>query len=199
VGKAGNNLTSGIDFKRVLNKYLKNWYLFAIAIMIAYMSASVTNRYVIPIYSLSTSVLIEDKSNKSMLDQRGSISADPLFLNSKLIDNQISLLKSFAQIKLIIQRLNFDVSYFAKGKYIWEEVYKRAPFVVRFDSGHPQIKGVRLDIRFNGKENFQVWSENLGIFKKPRNYRFGETISGKDYSFTVMLKDSINPLDYSGQ
>ncbi len=199
MGKAGNNLTSGIDFKRVLNKYLKNWYLFAIAIGIAYMAASVNNRYVIPIYSLSTSVLIEDKSNKSMLDQRGSISADPLFLNSKLIDNQIALLKSFSQIKLIIQHLNFDVSYYARGKYVWEEVYKRAPFVARFDSGHPQIKGVRLDIRFKGNGKFQLWSENLGIFKEPRNYSFGETISGKDYSFSVILKDSINPLDYSGQ
>jgi capsular exopolysaccharide synthesis family protein len=199
VGKTGNNLTSGIDIKRVLNKYLKNWYLFAIAIVIAYMYASVKNRYLIPIYSLSTSVLIEAKSNKSVLDQRASISADPLFLNSKLIDNQIALLKSFSQVRLILIQLDFEVSYYAKGKYIWEEVYKRVPFIVRVDTGHSQMKGTRFDLRFTGKDKFQVWSENIGAFKKPRNYRFGETISGKEYSFAIILKDSINPLDYSGQ
>ncbi len=199
MGKTGNNLTSGIDIKRVLNKYLKNWYLFAIALVIAYMYASVKNRYLIPIYSLSTSVLIEDKSNKSILDQRGSISADPLFLNSKLIDNQIALLKSFSQVRRILAQLDFEVSYYAKGQYIWEEVYKRVPFVVRVDSGHSQMKGTRLDLKFTGKDNFQLWSENIGAFKKPRNCHFGETISGKEYSFAIVLKDSINPLDYSGQ
>ena len=87
MGKASSGLTGGIDIRRVFKKYLSNWYLFLFAFIIAYFFATYKNRYVIPVYQQSISVLIEDKSNKSVLDQRGAISADPLFLNSKLIDN----------------------------------------------------------------------------------------------------------------
>jgi len=199
VGRASSNITGGIDIKRVLAKYRKNWYLFVIGIVIAWFYASVMNRYIVPEYSISTSVLIEDKSNKSVLDQRGSISADPLFLNTKLIDNQIAILKSFSQIRRIIEQLDFQVSYFAKGKYIWEEIYQRAPFVVTFDSGHAQIKSTRIDLKITGPEQFQLWSENEGPFKEARTCRFNEAITGKNYAFRIALKDSLNPMDYTGQ
>ncbi len=199
MGKPVTSIAGGIDFKRVLNKFLKNWYLFAIALTIAYLFAMVQNRYVIPIYSLSTSVLIEDKSNKSVLDARGSISADPLFLNSKLIDNQIAILKSFSQIKLIIENLDFSVSYFAKGKYTWAEIYKRVPFTVDYDKKRPQIKGIRFELKFVSPDRFQVWSKEVGDFRDQRSYRFNEMIKGDGYSFSVQLKDSIRPQDYYSQ
>ncbi len=199
MGKASSGLTGGLDFKRVLNKYLRNWYLFVFALILACVFAMVKNRYVIPIYSLSTSVLIEDKSNKSVLEQRGSISADPLFLNSKLIDNQIAILKSFSQIRLIIKILDFRISYFAKGKYIWEEIYKRSPFIVRLDSTHQQIKSEQFNLKFIGEDKFQIWSENPALLKDAKTYRFGDQITYKDYSFSVALKDSIRPQDYYNQ
>ena len=199
MGKVSSSITGGIDFRRVLNKYLKNWYLFAIALVIAYFFATIQNRYIVPVYSLSTSVLIEDKSNKSVLDQRASISADPLFLNSKLIDNQIAILKSFAQIRRIIENLDFTISYFARGKYIWEEIYKRAPFVVTLKPNHKQVKSAFLDLKFVGPDKFQLWSENIESFKNPKTYRFNEQIESDGYSFSVKLKDSINPGDYSAQ
>jgi tyrosine-protein kinase Etk/Wzc len=199
VGKASNSLTSGIDFKRVLIKYSKNWYLFLIALILAIAFASVKNRNVIPIYRLSTSVLIEDKSNKSVLDQRASISADPLFLNSKLIENQISILKSFSQLRKIIEDLDFQVSYYARGKYIWEEIYKRSPFVVKFDTNHKQIKSEQFDLKFTGIDKFQIWTENPELLREPKTYHFGDTITGKGYSFSVLLKDSIRPPEYFEQ
>lgn len=199
MGKASSGLAGGIDFKRVLNKYTRNWYLFVIALVIAYGFATVKNRYVVPVYRLSTSVLIEDKSNKSVLDQRAAISSNPMFLNSKLIDNQIAILKSFTQIKGIINNLDFDVSYYAKGKYLWEEIYKRAPFTVIFDSAHAQPKMVRFDLKFSGKGKVQIWSETIPALKEPVMVSFGELIIRPQFSFRIILKDSINPEDYSNQ
>lgn len=199
MGKASNSLTGGLDFKRVFNKYLKNWYLFLIALILAFVFASMKNRYVVPVYSLSTSVLIEDKSNKSVLDQRASISADPLFLNSKLIDNQIAILKSFSQIRMIIENLDFKISYYARGKYIWEEIYKRAPFVVNLDSTHRQLKQLRFELKFTEPGKFQIRTENPAVLKDAKTFSFGEHITSNDYSFSVVLKDSIKPLDYVNQ
>lgn len=199
MGKAGSGLAGGLDFKRVLNKYARNWYFFLIAIIIAYFFAAVKTRYIIPIYRLSTSVLIEDKSNKSVLEQRGSISADPLFLNSKLIDNQVAVLKSFSQVRKIIYNLDFKINYYAKGKYIWEEIYKRAPFTVIPDTSVSQVKQMRIDLRLTGNDKLLIWSDTIESLKKPRSVKFGEIVSGSNFSFSIALKEGINPQDYQNQ
>ena len=189
---------SGIDFKRVLKKYRKNWYLFVITIVIGYLYANNSNKYIIPIYSLSTSVLIEDKTNSSILEERASISASPSFLSSKLIENQIASLKSFVQIKRIIEQLDFEVSYFAKGKYTWDEIYKRSPFIVNFDKEHSQVRYRRIDLKFISENEFILWSEH-NPFKQPKTYRFGEDIISSNCNFKIELKEGINPLHYTNQ
>ncbi len=189
----------GLDIKRVLMKYLKNWYFFAIAIVIAYLYANDKNKYLVPKYSLKTTVLIEDKSNTSVLQERGSISSAPLYLSSKLVDNQIALLKSFAQIKRIIQSLDFEVSYFEKGKYIYTEIYKESPFVVVFDKNHNQVRYQQLMIKFISANEFQLWSENVARFKTPKNYFVGDSIKSKDYSFVINLKEGSDPKYYAGK
>jgi len=181
----------GIDFKRVFLKYAKNWYIFAIAIMLAYFSASNKNKYIVPIYSMKTSVLIEDKSNTSVLEQRGAISASPIYLSSKLIDNQIAFLKSFAQIKRIIQNLDFEVSYYAKEKYIYSEIYTQSPFVVWFDRDHWQPRYQQIRVKFLSPEKFQLSSEN-GPFDSPKTFNIGDTIQKKEYRFVINLKNDIN-------
>jgi len=188
----------GLDIKRVLLKYAKNWYLFAIAIVIAFSFANDKNKYLVPRYSLKTTVLIEDKSNSSVLQERGSISAAPLYLSSKLVDNQIALLKSFAQIKRIIKSLDFEVSYYAKGQYIYTEIYKESPFVVEFDRNHNQIRYKQFFVKFTSQSEFQLWAEEVSQFKNPKSYSVGDSILSKDYSFLIRLKDEINPKDIIG-
>ena len=148
MGKTVNSVKSEIKIGRILSKYLKNWYLFALSFIIATLFAWNVNKYNEPLYSLRTSILIEDKTNSSILNERGAISSSPLFLNQKLIENQIALLKSHVQIKKIIEKLDFEVSYFSKGKYIWKEIYKESPFVVKIDSGHRQIRYKKINLKF---------------------------------------------------
>lgn len=193
MGKAVNSVKSEVDVKRILKKYVSNWYLFVIALAIAFYFAQNKNKYIVPVYSLKTSVLIEDKSNSSVLQERGSISSSPLFLNSKLIDNQIALLKSFAQIKKIISKLDFEVSYFSKGEYTWTEIYKDSPFVVDFDGDHDQPRYQQINIKFVSPTEFELWSETVKAFAVPRKCSIGEIISSKKYFFSIRLKDDTDP------
>lgn len=198
MSKPGTTI-GGFDIKRLLLKYVKNWYFFAIAIVIAYFVGNDKNKYLVPRYSLKTSILIEDKSNSSVLQERGASSSAPLFLNSKLVDNQIALLKSFAQIKRIIQNLDFEVSYYAKGENIYTEIYKESPFVVDFDKNHNQVRYKRIFIKFNSPTQLQLWSETYDKFKNPKNYTIGDSIIAKDYSFLIRIKEGINPKDIIGK
>ncbi len=193
MGKAVNSVKSEVDVKRIFKKYAQNWYLFAIAILLAFLFAQNKNKYVVPVYKLKTSVLIEDKSNTSVLQEKGAISASPLYLSSKLIDNQIALLKSFAQIKRIIEKLDFEVSYFSKGEYTWKEIYKDSPFIVEFDKEHSQPRYMQMNLKFISGTEFELSSEAYKPFSNPRKYSLGEIIAAKDYHFSIRLKQDTDP------
>jgi len=189
MGKTVNSVKSEINIGRILSKYLKNWYLFVLSFMIATLFAWNVNKYNEPLYSLRTSILIEDKTNSSILNERGAISSSPLFLNQKLIENQIALLKSHVQIKKIIEKLDFEVSYFSKGKYIWNEIYKESPFVVKIDSGHRQIRYKKINLKFISSSAYEISSEEIASLNKPKTYKIGEPAIANEYSFTVHLRD----------
>jgi tyrosine-protein kinase Etk/Wzc len=191
MGKTVNSVKSEIDIRRVLKKYLKNWYFFAIALAIAFVFAHNKNRYIVPVYQLSTTVLIEDKSHSQVLQERGSISASPIYLSNKVIDNQIALLKSFAQIKRIIEQLDFEISYFKKGQFVDREIYKDSPFYVVFDDEHWQPRYQKINIRFVSSDEFELWADDFRPFSMPRKFTLGQLVSGESYSFSIHLKDGI--------
>ncbi|MCF8294771.1 MAG: polysaccharide biosynthesis tyrosine autokinase [Bacteroidales bacterium] len=192
MGKTVNSVKQDIDFKRILKKYLKNWYLFAGFLLIALLWARHNNQFIEPVYSLRTTVLIEDKSNSSVLQERGQISSSPLLLNSKLIDNQISLLKSYAQIKKIIEKLDFSVSYYEKGKYIYNEIYKESPFLVQYNPDKWKILYKRIQVKVISPVEIELFSQEFPAFMSPVRYKMGDILSGDGYEFSIHWKDGIN-------
>lgn len=197
MGKTVNSVKSEINISRILSKYLKNWYLFALSIIIASYFAWNVNKYNEPLYSFKTSILIEDKTNSSILNEKGAISSSPLFLNQKLIENQIALLKSHAQIKKIIEKLDFEVSYFSKGKYIWNEIYKDAPFSVKIDTGHRQVRYKKFNLKIISPSTYEIYSEEIPSLNKSKTFTFGKPATSKDFGFTIQLKDPITGNEYN--
>lgn len=195
MGKTVNSVKQDIDFKRILKKYLKNWYMFAGFLLIALLWARYNNQFIEPEYSLRTTVLIEDKSNSSVLQERGQISSSPLLLNSKLIDNQIALLKSYAQIRKIIEKLDFSVSYYEKGKYIYNEIYKESPFLVQYNPDKWRILYKRIQVKVISPIEVELFSEEFPAFIAPVRCKIGETIAGDGYEFSIRWKDEVNAND----
>jgi len=70
------------------------------------------------------------------VEERGSISENPLYLKQKLIENQIAYLKSYSLVKKIVERLDIIVSYYKKDQFYWKEIYNESPFVVEFTPNH---------------------------------------------------------------
>ncbi len=183
-----NNQNKGIDFTRVLQKYLKNWYIFLFAIIIAVLFARDANKYIEPLYSLNTSLLIENKSNKSVLEERGSISENPLYLGQKLIENQIAYLKSYSFVKKIIEKMDILVTYYKKDQYYWKDIYTETPFTVEFDQNHDQIRWKLMIVEFDNQDGYKLSSEQHLPFSIKKNCKIGELVNGPDYSFRLVLK-----------
>ena len=196
MGKTVNSVKQDLDVKRILRKYAQNWYIFVFALALAFLYAQNKNKYIIPAYSLKTTVLIEDKSNTSVLQERGVISASPTFLNSKLIDNQIALLKSFAQIKRIVEKLDFLVTYYESGQYVDIEIYKDGPFILNFDAAHPQIRYKKIYLKFLSTNEIEISSDEISMFKVPQRHQVGDTIQSQAYKFWINWKPNVITNDF---
>ena len=52
-----------VDYKALFFKFYRHWYFFVVTVFIALVIAFLFNKYTKPIYEVSTTVLIEDKSS----------------------------------------------------------------------------------------------------------------------------------------
>lgn len=171
-----------IDVGKILRFFAKKWYLFLFAVGLALGVTYFYHKYQTPVYSLNTTLLIEDKTANILLPD-GTTS----IFNSKAIDNEIALLKSHSQIKMIIDQLDFSVSYFEQGDLQTVEIYKDSPFVVTFDEGVSQPREVPIKLSVVDNGHFRLASENQ-LFSGKKLHAFGKTIAGKGYNFRVDLK-----------
>ena len=108
---------SGEEFHESLNieKYvfliLRNWWLFAIAIFFSITTAYLVNRYSTDIYSVDCSIIIDkDENYTASIDNL--LSEFTRIRNKQrkaIIDNEISILKSYKLTRLALEKLEFNI------------------------------------------------------------------------------------------
>jgi len=119
------------ETKRAVGKILRRWPWILVSLVIALFVAYLFNRYETPLYmtyaKIITRKFYENSGNAGFVLDRQN-----LFTPNIEVWQEIPLLKSFDKINATIERLDFDVSYFAKGQLKTTEIYKNAWFVSNF-------------------------------------------------------------------
>jgi capsular exopolysaccharide synthesis family protein len=195
-----------IDIKALFVKFLHHWHLFALTIVIALIIAFLYNKYTLPIYQVSTTVLIEE--NKSNLDPQKLIGFG-IMSDKKNLKNEIGILKSYSLAYRTIQKLNFYVSYFHTDGFITKELYQNSPIIVEFNEDYPQLVRTKFKIEILSNTQYKIQFEEdeqwTYLFSKhefihkhlnveySKIHNFGETISHPLFK----LKVTINPEYFS--
>ena len=135
-----------IDIRKFLFTVLNNWYFFLLSILICVGSSYIINRYSKDVFSVSSTVLIEDNLKGVVEDPSQMLFNNEIFVPAQNMNNQMILLKSYNLTKKTVQDLNFDVSYFCKGDIKTVERNYESPFNIFFidKSQIQKIKGFRL-------------------------------------------------------
>lgn len=202
-----------IDLKQIIFKFLRYWYLYVISVLLALTVAWLVNRYTKPVYSVNTTVLLEQQS--SPLDM--AYDWWGWYPDLKMIENEKGVLLSHSMIHRVSKALNFEVSYFAVGRILTSEIYREAPFTVVFDTLTPQPVNVRFNVTLNSNLMYNIVAEGeevptcyygFGMKEKVKQglpvianlnirgkYRFGEWISGKNYRFKIILNNHFKTED----
>jgi len=201
-----------IDFKEVLFKFYKYYYLFIIIFIIALFFAFLFNKYSKPIYEVNTTVLIQDEKKHSVTNPGDFMEGFGLFAGKKNLENEIGVLQSYTLINEVVTELNLGVSYFIEENFISNELYKNSPFVVIIDSLHPQSLNLEYNITILNNNEFRIKAEskNIVLYNFTKNktlqtedninidktFKFGEKIENKDFCFKLFLTDNYTPDKY---
>ncbi|MBK7172700.1 MAG: polysaccharide biosynthesis tyrosine autokinase [Bacteroidales bacterium] len=191
------------DFNTILRMVLRNYYLFIISIVIALGLGFLKNRYSIPVYQITSSLLIKEDSKQGGGGNVNDFLNSSLFGKNQNFQNELWVLQSTPVFEQTIKNLDLSVSIFKKEKLQDFDMYKSAPFRVLFVRDHVQPIGVRLQIEFFKGGGFLIKGESefvsfynyaSGQYKtqkanwKFQQYgKFGKLIENQDLSFIIEL------------
>lgn len=190
-----------IDIKGIFMSYTTYWYFFVLSILFFIFLGFLINRYTVPEYSVSSTLLIRDDSN-TQLGAENILEGLELFSGKKNLKNEIVILKSYSVTEQIVEELNLGISYFKKGFIISNELFKNSPFIVSIDSTKLQVTGAKYEVDFINSESFKLklkandkYAYNVINQKfdksKPvdinfeKEYNFGDTISSPLFTFSI--------------
>jgi tyrosine-protein kinase Etk/Wzc len=201
------NMQEDNDLKKVTELVLRNYKLFIISLVIALSLAFLKNRFSIPIYSISSSVLIKENTDQSSSRGMNDFLNSSLFGKNQNFQNELWVLQSSPVIEKTIKNINLSVSYFQKQGFQYMDAYKEAPFRILFSPEHVQPVYIRFDVSFYKNGNFQVKasSEEVDFYnyrtetyeykKKDWNFRMsgkpGKLIETRDLAFILEMDSSM--------
>ena len=142
------------DFKGFLIKIGSYWKWFLISLLITFTIAYQVNIRKEKIYSMETLISVKEESN-------------PLFTsNTSLVFNwggtsdQVqtitTTLQSRSHNELVVDKLQFYISYLVQGEYNLTDAYGAVPFYVAIDKTKGQLAGTAIGIKFISENVYEI-------------------------------------------
>ena len=157
-----SNEEQAIDIKQMIFIFLNHWYLFLIGAVVALAIGFVINRYSPNVYQTSGTVLIKDA--QSGFDAT-DIMTNGNFRGYQNVDNEMSILNSYALKDRAVRKMNIEVTYMEKGRIATKELYKATPFTVEFDRAVPQAVGLEYNVVNLGEDKIVLHATSEGYNK----------------------------------
>jgi tyrosine-protein kinase Etk/Wzc len=178
--------SEGIDFRRYFSLFISNWYWFAAALFLALAIAYGVNRWGEEVYTVQSTLLINDEDYGGSYAQMGSIiPGGDIFRSKQNLQNEIGILRSFDLNHQVMSYLEeFHIVYTAIGKRGIAEsrLYRNSPFVVHFDSIWLQ-PGSRVDIKILSDEKYLLTIEGN---EYEQEHSFGERFEKFGFNFVIL-------------
>ena len=190
-----------LDIKKLLLKYLPNWYIFIICIAVALTGAYLFNKLSEPVYSVKSTLLINAEPRSGFLMEGAERSGRQDNWN-----NEVALLQSHGIVQRTLNSMKKDVqvSYYeierVHGLSRRNEIYKASPFRVILDDETPQPFGQAFRITIIDQFSYKIEiPEEAEGFTGINTAFFGDTLEGPQHSFTLEVADSYNEALHKGK
>lgn len=147
---------NGPSIKEYLSKFLGNYPLFIISLVICIGGGIFYTRYTPPKYMATTSIFI--KTDGGSGGNSEDLIESALSGKSKVnIENDIQLISSSSLMERVVAKHQFNISYFRLGKFIETDLYLDAPFRLVAKVVNDSASSVRIVIKNIDNEGGQFF------------------------------------------
>lgn len=193
--QAAEEEQSDFNLKELFYDYLAYWKWFLLSIVIALLLAFVFLKLQTPIYNIEGSILIKD-DNKSVGGEDDMMKQLDIFSSTKVVDNEIEILKSFELMKKVVSDLHLNITYSYRGNFRNIELYKNSPIALQILKANELIYKKPLKLNLLNNETAELNGTKIPLNKEV-NTEYGLlklTLTNKS-SNLKSININISPVD----
>jgi capsular exopolysaccharide synthesis family protein len=138
-------------------RFLRYWYLFVIALIVAFGLAYLKNRSWMPRYYTEGKILIESSSSYSAYNFMQGFGAGTDYVNT---NNQLLILGSYDLINRTLQELPFGVDFYTRGRFKTHSLYGREPITIDLKHADAQLYGREFRFIPIDEKSFEIVLED---------------------------------------
>ena len=183
------------DYKYLIMKYLKYWYLYILGVVFCFGLAYVYFQYATPEYPVGATILINGNKG-SDFSQNAVYSELETYQSVKTVENEAEVLKSVSLMYEAIRKLDLNVSYYVKDNYFRDKEIFGAQLPIKvnldeYDSAAFFNKDMltRFKVHVLDENNFQLENEE----EKTSNHEFGEKLA---FPFGELSIERLKDMEY---
>src|SRR3569833_713765 len=168
-----------VNFREIISKYTFLWSLFVLVFIITMSVAFVYYKLKKPAYDVTATLQIQDDTkDKAPGSEKTALNELNLINTSKIVENEMEILKSFTLVSKVVYDLQLWVNYSRTSKFVKkEDLYKRSPVVFKLVQKKGDIGGQKFDIVIKSANTFLIRKSNGKYvqfnFKDVLDNRFG--------------------------
>lgn len=175
-------------FRELWEQFIRNWYWFALGLLLAWVGAYFYLRYSQSLYSAEAKVLIKEDAMQSG-SELSALAGKSLggFDGKSNIADQIEVMRSRRLVQKVVENLQLNVRYFSEGRVKKQELmHEAAPVKIRILSDEISYLNFNLKVLSNTELELTI-DENKSTVK------FGNSVKIGNNEF-IILPQNLNSI-----
>jgi uncharacterized protein involved in exopolysaccharide biosynthesis len=162
---------SDIDLKILVGKYLRNWKLFVVTILLSLITGVIYLRYTPKVFEVSSVILIKDEE-KGLGDGNEILKDLAMFSGNKIVENEMEIFRAKSLMKSVIQSLRLNIQYSKTDTPLDKDLYGKSPIWIQADTLFSTVYKEKIVLKIIDNTKFELLNDGNLI----GTYQFGKLI-----------------------
>ncbi|MFD2937232.1 GumC family protein [Spirosoma flavum] len=137
---------SSTNLRTLLMRYVRKWPWFVLSLILALTAAYVYLLYQPPVYNVQASVLVKDE--RKGISEQSLMKEMSIFTESKVVENEVEILKSYSLMDRVVKDLGLDVQYYQQTHTYKKQIYDESPIRLVVEKPTSQLYKEVIELSF---------------------------------------------------
>lgn len=176
-----------IDLNKIYSRVVSKWHFFLISLIVALICAFIFTTYMIPIYNVSATILINEEKKAASLGNDQLLEGFGLGGGTKNLDNQIMVLTSKTVIGRALDELHFDIEYYHRSLFNKIALYPNHIIKIVPEIADSLPRDIEFTFKYLDNNKFSIDAKSNDSFVLHKQASFGEIIKTPAGNFLSLI------------